>query len=263
VASLAKWLADHPEEIAFNSVRALADRAGANANTVVRLARAMGFPGYEACRQSVQDALRHRSGVYGQRAGALLRTDGDALMQQIRDSGHRNIDSVFSGDGQAAIVAAADLMLGARQVHVIGVRSCFAVADYMAYLARMAFENFGERAGAPGDIRDRVAATTPKDVVVSITFPHYSVETIAAHDLARRRGARTIAVTDGPGAPIAEGADVLLCPGMNGPQHLPSMLASFALAEALVTMMVARSDAAQGNIMRFEQRLLDSGAYRT
>jgi DNA-binding MurR/RpiR family transcriptional regulator len=126
----------------------------------------------------------------------------------------------------------------------------------------MAFDNFGERAGAPGDIRDRIAGTGPEDVVISMTFPHYSVETIAAHELACRRGARTIAVTDGPHSPIAQGADIVLCPQMHGPQHLPSMVAYFAMAEALVAAMVAQSDAAQGNIARFEQRLLESGAYR-
>lgn len=262
VAGLAQWLLEHPEEIAFNSVRNLATRSGANANTVVRLAQALGFSGYDPCRRAVQDMLRKRADSYSTRAGALYDRPHDNVLFAIRRAGHRNLDSVFTPAAQQGIVAAADMMLTARQVHVIGVRSCFPVADYLGYTARMAFDNFGERAGAPGDIRDRIAATGPKDVVVSMTFAHYSVETIAAHDLARSRGAQTVAITDGPASPIARGADILLCPDMDGPQPLPSMLAAFALAEALVAAMVARSDSAQGNIARYEQRLIESGAYR-
>ncbi|MCM2561304.1 MurR/RpiR family transcriptional regulator [Lutimaribacter sp. EGI FJ00015] len=262
VSSLAQWLAGRPEELAFNSVRSLAQQSGANANTVVRLSRTLGFAGYEECRRAVQDALRNTSEVYGQRAKALSQGGCDGVLTRIHEAGRQNLDALFSANGQAAINRAAELMLGARHVHVIGVRSCFAVADYMLYTARMAFDNFGERAGAPGDIRDRIGATTPEDVVMSITFPHYSVETIAAHELAQRRGARTIAVTDGPASPIALGAEVLICPQMQGPQHLPSLLTAFALTEAIVTAMVARSDSAPDRIMSFEKRLLESGAYR-
>jgi len=262
VARLAEWLSEQPEEIAFNSVRGLAERSGANPNTVVRLAQALGFSGYEACRNAFQDALRRSSDIYGPRAGELYRQDSAAVLDAIRQAGHRNLEALFTPEGQTEIEAAAALLLSARQVHVFGVRSCFAIADYLGYTARMAFDNFAPRAGAPGDIRDRIAAAGPEDAVVSITFPHYSVETVAAHELAVGQGARTVAVTDGRHAPIAAGADLVLCPKMHGPQHLPSMLAAFALTEAIVAAMVARSDQAQRNIARFEQRLLDSGAYR-
>nr|WP_240989464.1 SIS domain-containing protein [Salipiger mangrovisoli] len=153
-------------------------------------------------------------------------------------------------------------MLGARQVHVVGVRSCYAIADYLGYTARMAFDNFAPRAGTPGDIRDRIALAGPEDVVVSISFRHYSVETLAAHDLALRQGARTIAITDDPKAPLARGADAVMLPEMHGPQPLPSMIGAFALVEALVASMVVQSDKALANITRFEQRLHEAGAYR-
>lgn len=262
VADLAAWLLDRPEEIAFNSVRGLADRSGANANTVVRLSHALGYGGYEACRNAFQDALRQPEDIYSRRAGDLYRRDSATILDAIREAGHRNLDSVFTPESQGGIDEAATLLLGARQVHVIGVRSCYAIADYLGYTARMAFDNFGPRASAPGDIRDRIATTGPGDAVLSITFPHYSVETISAHELALRRGARTIAITDSLASPIAAGADVVLRPTMQGPQPMPSMLATFALAEAIVTAMVARSEQARERVADFEQRLLESGAYR-
>ncbi|MCE0506554.1 MULTISPECIES: MurR/RpiR family transcriptional regulator [unclassified Roseivivax] len=261
VADLAHWLSDQPEEIAFNSVRGLADRSGANANTVVRLAHALGFGGYDACRSAFQDALRHGGDIYGRRADKLHGRPGPAAFEALREAAHRNLATVFSDETREAVERAAELMIGARRIHVIGVRSCFAIADYLVYTLRMAVENVGPRTGAPGDIRDQIAGTGPEDAVLSITFPHYSIETVAAHELARQRGARTIAVTDGPGAPTARGADVLLCPGMHGPQPLPSMIAAFALTEALTAAMILRSEGAHRNVARFEQRLMEAGAY--
>jgi DNA-binding MurR/RpiR family transcriptional regulator len=261
VAGLATWLADRPQEIAFNSVRGLAERSGANANTVVRLAHAMGYAGYEPLRNAFQDALRQSPETYGSRAGQLQQQDSGAVLEQIRAAGHQNLEALFSPENQRAIEQAAQLMLAARRIHIIGVRSCYAVADYLGYTARMAFDNVAPRAATPGDIRDRIADAGPKDVVLSITFPHYSVETVLAHELALDRGARTVAITDSLRSPIARGADVVLRVEMQGPQPLPSMAANFALAEALVASMVVRSEDAQRNIARFEQRLLESGAY--
>ena len=261
VAALAAWAADHPQELAFNSVRGLAALSGANANTVMRLAQALGFAGYDAMRRAIQDALRAAPDIYGERAEELSGRDGASVMDAIRATSLSNLDSAFSSRARAGIAAAAELMLGARRVHVAGVRSCFAIADYITYTGRMAFDNFAPRAAAPGDIRDGVAGAAPQDVVLSITFRHYSVETIAAHELALARGARTIAMTDDTASPIARGADVLLLPAMAGPQPLPSMLAAFAMAEGVISTMAARSDGALDNIRRFEKRLRESGAY--
>uniref|UniRef100_A0A2A3JQN5 RpiR family transcriptional regulator n=1 Tax=Alloyangia mangrovi TaxID=1779329 RepID=A0A2A3JQN5_9RHOB len=199
VAALARWASDQPEEIALNSVRSLAERSGANANTVVRLSQALGFTGYEACRNAFQDALRQGGELYGKRAGELSGRDSASVLDAIREAGHRNLESAFTAESRAAIDTAARLMLEARQVYVVGVRSCYAIADYLGYTARMAFDNFAPRAGTPGDIRDRIALAGPEDVVLSISFRHYSVETIAAHELGLRQGARTIAITDDPG----------------------------------------------------------------
>ncbi|ANT61938.1 hypothetical protein AYJ57_15940 [Salipiger sp. CCB-MM3] len=262
MAALARWAAEQPEEIALNSVRGLADRSGANANTVVRLSQALGFSGYEACRNAFQDALRRGGDLYGPRAGALSGHDAASVLDAIHESGHRNLDSAFTEKNCAAIEAAAALMLNARQVHVFGVRSCYAIADYLGYVARMAFDNIAPRASAPGDIRDRIALAGPADVVLSISFRHYSVETIAAHELALRQGARTIAITDTTDSPLAHGADVVLMPQMHGPQPLPSMLGSFAMAEAIVAAMIVQSDGALSHITRFEQGLHEAGAYR-
>ncbi len=45
VAALSAWVLEHPQEVAFKSVRALAQASGVNSNTVVRLAQTLGFDG--------------------------------------------------------------------------------------------------------------------------------------------------------------------------------------------------------------------------
>ena len=50
VRRAAEWVLDHPGEIAVNSMRAIAAEADVTPNTLVRMARAVGFEGYDDLR---------------------------------------------------------------------------------------------------------------------------------------------------------------------------------------------------------------------
>src|SRR3546814_11056269 len=65
----ARFVLDHPREVALLSMREQARRAGVQAATMTRLAKAIGLDGYEALRQSYADALRgERGGFLGKAA---------------------------------------------------------------------------------------------------------------------------------------------------------------------------------------------------
>jgi len=262
VARLAGWALDHPQEMAFHSVRALAKRADVNANTVFRLAVALGFSGYDPCRRAFQAALRDRGGMYGSRAQQLRSAaDGDGLTERIRDSAHANVDALFDSENRDRIGQAVDMLMAARRIHTVGVRSCFSLAHYLAYTGRMAFDSFAPPLNEPGGIADAITETGPEDVVIPITFSLYSAEVVRAHETARARGAKIIAITDSYASPLARGADLVFCLPMAGPQTLPSQGAAFALAEVLVGHMIARCDRAAKRIADYEERMLEFGAY--
>ncbi len=261
VANLASWALEHPQEMAFHSVRALALLAEVNANTVFRLAVALGFPGYEQCRNAFQAALRNSGGMYGARAARLQSETTRGLTDSIRESTHRNIDAQFSTDNLTRIDQAVELMKRARNIHCVGVRSCFSLAHYLAYSGRMAFESFAPPLAEPGGIADAISNTGPQDVVIPITFSLYSAEVVRAHEVSLARGAQIITITDSYASPIARNAEIVFCVPMDGPQTLPSQGAAFALAEVLVGEMIAQSDDATARIANFEERMLEYGGY--
>lgn len=260
IAGLAAWALEHPQELAFHSVRALADRAGVNVNTAYRLAVALGFSGYEQCRAAFQAALRQESTLYGARA-RRLHGGGSNVPLAVHRAAHANLDALFTEVVVARIGQAAEMLAGARRVYCVGVRSCLSLAHYFTYTGRMAFPNFARPLTEAGSIADILTVAQPEDVVVPITFALYSAEVVAARDAAAERGARIVAITDTYASPIAREADLVFCLPMEGPQSLPSHGAGFALVEAIVADMISRSDEAPRRISDFEKRLLDFGSY--
>jgi len=261
VGALALWLSDRPEELAFHSVRTLAGRAGTNANTVIRLARALGFAGFEPCRAAAQQAMRGRPLTYGLRVGALAGRAGDDLQTELHAAARDTVEAVFAPALTAALTECLPLIRNARQVHCIGVRACFGLASYFTYVGALAHANIMPTPAQPGLITDSLTDCGAGDVVIVITFAHYSAEVVRAAEVARAQGAQLIAITDSHSAPIARGAAVVLRPPMLGPHVMPSLAGAFLLIETLLAHMAAQDDTAHDRVRRFEERLLRLGAY--
>lgn len=261
VGALALWLSDRPEELAFHSVRTLAARAGTNANTVIRLARALGFAAFEPCRAAAQQALRGRALTYGARVKALSGREGGDLGAELHRAARETVEGVFDPDLNATLLACVPLIRNARQVHCIGVRACFGLASYFTYVGSLAHANVLPAPAQPGLIMDSLADCGARDVVIVMTFAHYSAEVVRAASVARGQGAQVIAITDSHASPIARGAAAVLRPPMLGPHVMPSMAGAFLLIETLLAYLASQDAEAQDRVRRFEDRLLRLGAY--
>lgn len=262
LGALASWLAERPEELAFQSVRGLADLAGANPNTVVRLAHSMGYASYDEARSVMQQALRRRQLGYADRAKALSDVTSDRLAEDLHSSARANVDEVFDPSLRDEIIACVQPLLAARQVHCIGVRMGFSLAHYFTYRGRMAHANIQPVPAQPGLVLDAMSEIGPQDIVVAITFAHYSSEVLRAAEAAREQGARVLAVTDSYSSPLATGAWRVLCPPMHGPNLMFPMSGVMLLLELLLEAMAAAEPAAASRVASFESRLLSVGAYR-
>ncbi|ADZ69531.1 MurR/RpiR family transcriptional regulator [Polymorphum gilvum] len=261
LAKLAHWLIDRPEEIAFNSVRMLAALADCNANTVVRLARTLGHTGYDPLRAAVQEMLRTPPSGYAARAAALATRGAADVFAEMKSAAHANIDLLFTPELSAGLSECIDALLNARQVHCIGVRSCFAVAHYFTYVGAMAFPNIRPAPGQPGQILDTLSACTPDDVVIAVSYEDYSLEVVRGCQIARESGARVLALTDSYASPIAEGAWQVIRLPMAGPHLLPSLVTAFHLVELLLAELSARDPKTEARVRDFEARLLHYGGY--
>src|SRR6185437_4895737 len=69
----ARWVLDHPQDVALLTVREQAKRAGVVPATMTRLAQRLGFDGYDAVRDLYAENLRrHASSMFSPKAAALV-----------------------------------------------------------------------------------------------------------------------------------------------------------------------------------------------
>src|SRR5262245_42106658 len=85
IRGAARWVIDHPVDVALLTSREQARRSGVTPATLTRLAQRFGLKGYEEIRQLHAETLRERPETFHGRAQELLArhdSEGDAALAQ-------------------------------------------------------------------------------------------------------------------------------------------------------------------------------------
>lgn len=261
LAQFAQWIQDNLHQVAFNSIRGLAQLADVDSNLVTRLVRELGYGGFDAFRAEVQQIVQRTGASYGSRARALRDRSEADIYAEVISASRENMNMVTAPDSITELDACIEPLLSARRIYVVGVRSCYSIAHYLSYVGGMAFENFQEVPSVPGAILDQMCNTGPEDIVIAITYEHYSAEVVRACQVAQDCGARVLAVTDSYSSPIAQNAWKVIRLPMAGPQLLPSLNSAFLAVELILAAMTARSAGAADKVSSYEDRITRFGGY--
>ncbi len=240
----ARWVIDHPADVALLTTREQARRSGLAPATMTRLAQRFGLKGYEELRKLHADAMRRRPDNYRGRAQELVErreAEGDpALVQDIFTSLSQHMQVLSSPDAAERFGAAAEMIAGAERVYCLGQRSSFPVA-YIFYYVRSLFGSASvlvDGVGATGV--DSLRTITTADVLLAITVNPYVRGTVETTRYAKSRGARIVAITDSDLSPLAAFADQTVLVRTETPSFFHTMAPAFAAMECLAALVAAR-----------------------
>lgn len=234
----ARWVRAHPAELGLQSMRESARAAGVAPATLVRLAQALGFEGFDAMRRPAKAALA-RSAAQTSRAAdpadpavppATATASGTALARAQAS----NLASVAARNSPQRIEEAAQALLLARQVVFLGLRASFGIAHHLRYTCDWLRPNTSLAADPAGAWADQIAELGKSDLLVAISQAPYSVQTIAAAQRAREQGVPVLALTDSPLSPLAQQAGRVLLFDTASPSFFHAMTGALALAETLM-----------------------------
>ena len=240
----ARWVIDHPADVALLTMREQARRAGIPPATLTRLAQRFRLKGYDEIRKLYAEAVRQRPDSYRGRAEELLQrrdSEGDAaLVQDIFSSLTRHLQQLSTPSAIDRFRAAAEIIAKSRRVFCLGLRSTFSVA-YGFHYARTLFGAASVLVDGPGGIAtDTLRTIGPADVLLAISVKPYTRQTLQAARYADKRGARVIAVTDSEVSPLAALARETLIVGTETPSFFHTIAPALAAVECLTALVAAR-----------------------
>jgi DNA-binding MurR/RpiR family transcriptional regulator len=237
--SLAHLIIDHPEIVAFSSVREVAARVHVNAATVVRFAQALGYSGFNALQSAVRRAYLHGAGLLAPRD--RLTTEGPAgAVGAMRDVHLGNIARAYENLAAADLEAISDRIIGARRTFVCADGSPEVVGGLLIRLLRhVGLRGLPYTAAGVDSVID-AQDWNADDVLIVIGLWLTFRAPLDAVVRARRAGVTTIVITGSRGSPLAAAADHAIVVPTEGVSLPFSIVGSVAVVEALITHIAAK-----------------------
>jgi DNA-binding MurR/RpiR family transcriptional regulator len=262
----ARYVLENPADVGVSTVREIAEAANVKPNTFVRMARQVGFDGYEDFRAPLRHAIRQGTASFPDRARWLqeIRRSGDlgGLYADMAEATLRNIEATFAGIDAETLKAAAEAIWSSRQIFTLGVGVNNANARNFTYLASTGMKQFHAIPRPGSTAVDDLAWADDQDVLIAMTCRPYRREVVEAVQIAREQGMRIIGISDSPASPIVMGAEFGFVAAADTPQFFPSSVAIIALLETLLSFVIAvASDEIVDRVEKFHQRRHQLGIY--
>jgi len=238
--NIARYILEHPQEIAVLNISELAERSSASPAGIVRLCRKLRMKGFHELKlrvtmdinteQENERSIEIKKGVSAQ---DIIHT----IIQKNRNA-MSSLERILD---VTAVEDAAHAILSARLTNIYGIgASGIAAIDLLQKLQRIGLSCFY---GYDLDLQITSACSlTPRDVAVAIFYSGRTEGIIAALKEARRSGAKTVSITRFRRSPAVGLSDIVLFVPSIEPLiregAMASRLAQLALIDILFSVIV-------------------------
>lgn len=238
---IAAYILESYDKAAFLTAGVLGKTVQVSESTVVRFASQLGYDGYPEMQKALQEMVLHRLTASQRIAVGEKRIAQEDILNSVLLADADRIRKTSEEIDAVQFQDAVEALLSARRIYVLGVRSSASLASFLCYYLHYLFDDVRQLMQlSESEVFEALVRIAPQDVLVGISFPRYCSATVRAMELARTRGARTVALTDCAASPIARNADCVLLAGSGMVSLVDSMVAPMSVINALLVAVASR-----------------------
>ena len=233
---LARYALDKPHDLALGTVAAVAEANAVQPSSTIRFANALGFDGFSQMQQVFRSHLVERGAPYRERIKRMQPggNAGGGVLHQFVGEAVDELHQLEEHVDPKALDAAARLLAGAPQIHVLAQRRAFPVACYLAYALNQLELRAHLLDGLGGMLNEFARGIGKGEVLLVASFRNYTPAVVETALAARARGVSVVAITDSALSPLKPAADVCFELGDDSSRPFRSLVAPLCLAQALV-----------------------------
>ncbi len=235
---LLEFILAHEEESVFLRIGDLSRRGKVSQATVTRLSRALGFGGFPDFQKELQRLFRNKLTTISRLQKTVEKGASEKdILTKVLQTDMENIAGTLQQTHLAEFRRFVQRLASADRIVIVGLRSVHSLAVFMALALEFLQREVWLVQPGIGDMWDRMVGLKKGDVVLGISFPRYTKETVELLRWAKARGVTTLAITDSPISPLAQHADHVLTARYQMDSFIESFTAPLSLINALVTAL--------------------------
>lgn len=239
---IANYILEHYDKAAFMTAAKLGATVGVSESTVVRMASELGFDGYPALQRALQDVMRNKLTAV-QRIDVTSDQIGEnEVMEKVLNFDMERIRKTLEESSKEDFNQCVDKIMDSKAIYIIGARSSAALATFIKYYFNLIFPDVKlVTASTASEMFEQIMRIGSDDVMIGISFPRYSNQTVTALKYAKAHGAKVIAITDSKSSPLVPYSDNVLIARSDMASFVDSLVAPLSLINALIVAVSIRA----------------------
>lgn len=233
---IAQFIIEHYDKAAFMTAAKIGETVDVSESTVVRFASSIGFSGFPELQKSLQVLIKNKLTTV-QRIGLDedMGEDTDKLHKRILRNEINSMRYLLDNIDTAALDEAAEMILKADKVYILGLRTSSTLANYLGFYLDVILDNVKvlNNSGV-NSLYEEIIRIKETDVLIVISFPRYSNNTIEATKFVKGHKAKVIAITDTEASPFHSLSDVSLLAKSNIVSFIDSLVVPMCMLNSLI-----------------------------
>lgn len=252
---IANYILAYYDKAAFMTAQKLGKTVGVSESTVVRFASMLGYDGYPALQKALQEMMRSRLTAVQRIEVTSGQMSEQDVLERVLGLDIERIRRTLEETSKQDFHSAVEQIIASNTIYIVGTRSSASIAAFLGYYLSLIFPRVKlVPSTTTSELFERIMHIDEKDLMIGISFPRYSKQTVKALDFAKHNGAKVVAITDTASSPIARYADSLLLARSDMASFVDSLVAPLSLVNALiVAVSIKNRDKVSQTFERLEQ----------
>ena len=242
VQKAAKYLISNTFEIPVYSLRKISKKAEVSPSTLIRLVRMLGFERYDDFKTVYIEEAKNSVSHFTLNAQKIQKQKTDKSFVKFEKFALKAIDSTLNDEIYDKIDSIINLILGAKNIYIVGMRSTFSLAFYLHYLLHMMLPNVVLIRDQEGMLMSEITHMNNQDLVFVFGITPLSSSSIFTIKQIVTKDPKTVVLTDEIIANIVPNATQLVSLGNNSQTFIPSFIPFITFSELLVSKLIAKGD---------------------
>lgn len=255
---LSAYIKENYDKAAFLTAAKLGKAVGVSESTVVRFAVCLGYQGYPDFQKALQELVRNKLNSIQRMEVTYGRISQSEILASVLQSDADKIKMTLENIDEHAFETAVETILSARNIYVIGIRSCTPLASFFSFYLNLIFDNVHlVQTNSASEIFEQMIRINEEDVIVGISFPRYSMRTLKAMEFANNRNAKVITLTDSIHSPMNLYSSCNLIARSDMASIVDSLVAPLSVINALVVALCMKKQTEVVNTLESLERIWD------
>lgn len=255
---LADFIADHYDKAVFMTASKLGAEVGVSESTTVRFATELGYDGFPEFHRALEELVRNKLNSIQRMEVTYGRVPQEKILDNVLQSDIDKIKLTLDQIDHEAFNMAVQTILNAKNIYIIGIRSCAPLAEFLGFYLNLIFDNVRLiRTSSSSEIFEQMIRINDKDAIIGISFPRYSMRTLKAMEFANNRSAKVITITDSIHSPMNLYSSCNLIARSDMASIVDSLVAPLSVINALVVALCMKKQKQVMNTLETMEQIWD------